>query len=536
MKRSLRYLVSIISGIMLSLPWLGFPGWLLFLAWLPLLLLDGYYVAEKQTEKSVSFWFHAFLAFLVWNILTTWWIVHATAVGAFLAIVANSLLMSAAVWLAHLVRRKSNGIIGYIAWLTFWLTFEFFHFHWDIEWPWLTLGNGFASQVKIVQWYEYTGVLGGSLWILIVNYVLYRLLLAWLNGNKSRQLLTQAVIAVILILVPVILSVVMYNRYEEVSNPRKILIIQPNIDPYSEAFDDGALNDKLTKFLSLAESGLAPDIDYIIGPETVFEQDWDESRLHEYPAFSHLQYLLRVGDNTSLIVGASTYRIFREGEALSGTARHARDGSFAYDRYNTAIFTDPSGEYQVYHKSILVSGVEKMPFRKYLKFLDRFIIDLGGTTGSLGIQPHPTNFKAPNGDLLAPVICYESVFGGYLTRFVRKGAGLIVIITNDGWWKNTPGYRQHFSFARLRAIELRRSIARSANTGISGVINQRGDIGLQTTWWKEEAVVSEVNMNQEMTFYAVYGDFIGRIAMFVSGLLLLFLISVLMRKDKKNPH
>lgn len=536
MKKSVRYLISIVSGIMLSLPWLGFPGWLLFAAWLPLLVLDGYYVSEQKSNKSLAFWFHAFLAFLIWNILTTWWIVHATAVGAMLAIVANSLLMSAAVWLAHLVRRKSHGIMGYIAWVTFWLTFEFFHFHWDIEWPWLTLGNGFANNVKMVQWFEYTGALGGSLWVLLVNLVLYRLLVVWLYDMKPRQVLRQAVAAALLILVPVIVSVIIYYRYEEVSDPRKILIIQPNIDPYSETFDEGALNDKLMKFLALAESGLAPDIDYIIGPETVFEQDWEESRLHDYPALTHMQYLLRGGENTSLIIGASTYKIYREGEQLSSTARHTRDGGFSYDRYNTAIFTDPSGGFQVYHKSILVPGVEKMPFRKYLRFLDRFIIDLGGTTGSLGIQPYPTNFKAPNGDLLAPVICYESVFGGYLTKFVRKGAGLVVIITNDGWWKNTPGYRQHFSFARLRAIELRRSIARSANTGISGVINQRGDIVLQTSWWKEDAVVAEVNMNQGRTFYVVYGDYIGRIAMLISGLMLLYLVSVLMRRDKKNPH
>ena len=536
MKRSLQYLISVITGVMLSLPWLGFPGWLLFVAWVPLLVLDNYYVSERQSEKSISFWFHAFLAFLIWNILTTWWIVHATAVGAMLAIVANSLLMSVAVWLAHLVRRNSQGLMGYLAWLSFWLTFEFFHYHWDIEWPWLTLGNGFANNIRIVQWFEYTGVLGGSVWVLTVNFILYRLMVIWLAGQKSVRVMKTGITAFLFLFIPVIISVTIYNRYEEASDPRKILIVQPNIDPYSETFDDGALNDKLTKFLSLAESGLSPEIDYIIGPETVFEQDWEESRLHEYPAFSHMQYLLRGGENTSLIIGASTYKIFREGEKLSSTARHARDGNFAYDRYNSAIFAEPSGEYQVYHKSILVPGVEKMPFRKYLRFLDRFIIDLGGTTGSLGIQPYPSNFKAPNGDQLAPVICYESVFGGYLTKFVRQGAGLVVIITNDGWWKNTPGYRQHFSFARLRAIELRRSIARSANTGISGVINQRGDIQLRTSWWKEDAVIAEVNMNREKTFYVMYGDYPGRIAMFVSGLLLLYLVSVLMRKVKKNPH
>jgi apolipoprotein N-acyltransferase len=206
--------------------------------------------------------------------------------------------------------------------------------------------------------------------------------------------------------------------------------------------------------------------------------------------------------------------------------------------YNTAIFSDVTGNYQLYHKSILVSGVEKMPFRKYLRFLDHLIIDLGGTSGTLGVQPYPTNFEAENGDLLAPVICYESVFGGYLSSFVKKGAEAIVIITNDGWWKNTPGYKQHFSFARLRAVETRRHIARSANTGISGIINQRGDVVVQSEWWKEATIKDDILMNKRLTFYVIYGDYIGRISMFVSALLMIYLLATLLIKTKKirtNP-
>ncbi len=272
-----------------------------------------------------------------------------------------------------------------------------------------------------------------------------------------------------------------------------------------------------------------------MGPETVFEQNWDEANLLRYPAFQRLQELTRRNGQPSLVIGASTYRVYTEGDKVPPTARHSVDG-LVYDVYNAAICTDASGGYQVYHKSILVPGVEKMPFRKYLKFLDSFIINLGGTSGSLGIQQAPTNFVTPKGDQVATAICYESAFGGYLAEFVRKGAGAIFIITNDGWWKNTPGYRQHFSFARLRAVETRRSIARSANTGISGFISQRGEVMQSSPWWTEAALTETIRFNDKITFYVKNGDYIARVSLFMAVLILLNLVVARLIKGKKNPH
>jgi apolipoprotein N-acyltransferase len=536
MNRSVRILLSLSSGVMLSLPWLGFPGWLLFVSFLPLLALDKFFTDQKDRFGSMAFWSHTFLAFITWNVLTTWWIMHATAVGALLAIVANSFLMSITLWLAHQIRRNSIGSMGYLSWIVLWLTFEFFHFHWDIEWPWLTLGNGFAENVRLVQWYEYTGVLGGSLWILIVNIVIFRILSLYAETRMAGAVKWKLILAGSLILLPAAFSWIIYQSYEETGKPLNVLLVQPNIDPYSEAFDDGAVNDKVAKFIRLTESALAPDVDVIIGPETVFEQQWEEERIETYPAFQAIQQFTDYPGNPAVLIGGSTFRVYSNPEQKTATARVARDGSYAYDVFNTAIYSEGPGKVQIYHKSILVSGVEKMPFRKYLRFLDRLIIDLGGTTGTLGVQATPENFETRQGDKLAPVICYESVFGGYLSEFVRKGAGAIVIITNDGWWKDTPGYRQHFSFARLRAIETRRYVARSANTGISGIIDQRGNILAETEWWKEASLKHEILLNDKITFYAANGDYTGRISMFVSALLILYLIATLMRKDKKNPH
>ena len=171
-----------------------------------------------------------------------------------------------------------------------------------------------------------------------------------------------------------------------------------------------------------------------------------------------------------------------------------------------------------------------MPYHAVFGFLDKFAIDLGGMSGSLGKQDERSVFTSPLTPLqrergtrqlaVAPVICYESIYGEFLSGYIKNGAQLIFIMTNDGWWGDTPGYRQHLSYASLAAIETRRSIARSANTGISCFINQRGDISQQTNWWTPCAIKGTINSNSEMTFYVKHGDYIGRIAAYVAAFLL----------------
>jgi apolipoprotein N-acyltransferase len=99
---------------------------------------------------------------------------------------------------------------------------------------------------------------------------------------------------------------------------------------------------------------------------------------------------------------------------------------------------------------------------------------------------------------------------------------MIFIITNDGWWGNTPGYKQHLLYGRLRAIETRKWIARSANTGISCFINERGDFSQCTKWWTPAVISEKIGSNKEKTFYVMYGDIIGRFSLYASLFIFVF--------------
>jgi apolipoprotein N-acyltransferase len=159
-------------------------------------------------------------------------------------------------------------------------------------------------------------------------------------------------------------------------------------------------------------------------------------------------------------------------------------------------------------------------------------IDLGGVVGSLGKQDTATVFaQQPTRARTAPIICYESIYGSWVGQFAQSGAQFISIITNDAWWGNTPGHVQHYYYAKLRAIEQRQWVARSANTGISGFINNRGDdVGTRTQYAVPAALKQKVGLSTGTTAYASLGDALGYAA--VAATLLLLVLSRIMGSNK----
>ncbi len=142
----------------------------------------------------------------------------------------------------------------------------------------------------------------------------------------------------------------------------------------------------------------------------------------------------------------------------------------------------------------------------------------------MGHQKERSIFSHSGFDLkIAPIICYESVFGKYVTEYVKKGANLLFIITNDGWWKNTNGYEQHLSFAFVRAIETRRPVARSGNTGISAFIDLKGKVISKSEWWTEATLKGSLIPETRITLYVKYGDWLLKCGI-LSAIIVLIII------------
>lgn len=513
--------LSTLSGVLLAL---GFPDipltFLMFIGFVPLLLVEKEISEQKEETNKWEVFKFSYHTFVVWNILTTYWVANTAFVAAIVAIWLNAFFMTIPFVLFHHTKKRMPKV-AYWGFVAYWIAFEYVHLNWEISWTWLTLGNAFATFPTWVQWYEWTGVFGGTLWILLANLMFFRLIEHY-ESYQKQGLFRPALRFGALVIIPIIVSLVMYYNYEEQGTAAEVVVIQPNYEPHYEKFTVSQ-GEQIRQFLRLSQSQINQNTDYLVFPETSFRSintsKWESNR-----PINELKQFLTSYPNLKLVTGISAYREFEEGEEHTEAVREhkKKDGSVLYwEALNAAIqLEDDSSDYQLYVKSKLVPGAEFLPYQSLFFFLEPLVESLDGSMAGHGTRKERTILKSDKGNI-APQICYESVYGEYSTEYIRKGANAIFIMTNDGWWDKTAGHRQHLLFASLRAIETRRSIARSANTGISAFINQRGDISQATQYGEEAAIKGTILMNDKKTLYVRWGDFIARIGLFTAIILFL---------------
>lgn len=500
--------------------WLAWPPVpyttpLLLIALVPLLIAIDRIARSETLKKGKKVFLAAGLTFLLWNTASIYWVYNAISavnnpIVAFLISMIpyglGALLMTFAFWLYYRLGRVASKRLAYIGLVAFYIAMEYLHQTWDLAFPWMTLGNGLAGMHQLAQWYEYTGVYGGSLWILVSNILAFEAYKAWNSKLTGYPRIRPALFWALLIILPSALSLTKYVQYKEKPVPVNVVVVQPNIDPYQK-FESLPARDQLQILTHLSDSVAQPNTEYFIWPETAIPNYADEDRIRENPEFLMAQQFLFKYKNASLITGVETRK--RNGDQVIG--------------FNAAMQLENSSNVQFYHKSKLVPGVEKMPFPAALSILGPLFDGFGGTVGGYKGQDNPGVFYSYSGIGAAPVICYESLWGDWIGEAVKNGAQFIAIITNDGWWGNTSGKDQHFLYASLRAIETRRYVVRSANTGISGFINQKGDVIKESRWWTRTAIKADINLNDELTFYTRSGDLIAKLSC-ISALILALLI------------
>jgi apolipoprotein N-acyltransferase len=540
----------VLSSILLSIPWLvPHCGWLALIALVPLLSAER--VAEQNNVKR--FWMWHYSCFVIWNALTTFWVGNATVGGGIFAVLANSLQMSVVFGLFRLSKKKFRGVLPYLFLMFAWIAWErWYMVSAEISWPWLVFGNAFAKSIKTIQWYEFTGTLGGSLWVWVANLSLFGLMVSILEGGWfrwNRFAKWSSVIGTVIVLVfPFAASAHLWHHFEEESEGKvNVLIAQPNFDPYQkfESMSQQQQNNILlaqldsalaampapTKEEAVTEKASALNLweGLLIAPET-FTGDIFLNDVQSSATWQSFQEFLQKYPNADFLFGASTYEFFHQRSAPSILAREY--GLGWVENHNSAFVTDHTGRYDLFHKSKLVVGTELTPYPKIFVPIDN---KLGGLMGRVIGQKEiaAMNYVAADSTVIpfGCAICYESVYPEYCTGYVLKGAKFMTIITNDAWWGDTPGYKQHANYASLRAIELRRDIARCGNTGISGIINQRGEYLSTSNWWQRETLSGQVNTASRKTFFVRHGDLIGRISTFAFLLLFSYLIvSLLIRR------
>ena len=507
------------------------PALLFWLAWEPMpftplvfiAFVPFFYLAEwgRSTSKGKNFGV-LFLALMLWNISTTWWVWFASDVGAIAMLILNSLLMYLPFGIIRWLQRK-KGFEWDAKWLfvAIWLLYEYGHHRWDLSWPWLTLGNAFSGMPWYVQWYEITGTLGGTALILSVNVLVYQALMNDQWKNKRSWIMrfrlpigVVSVFGILSVLLGQLASDFVYQKKSKLKQPYRVVAIQPNYDPYDEKF----VLDPMQMVRDMAKtSDSAGPTDCILWPETSLVGNIDVGSPAQDMQVSYLMHHWlkngpadnAAGDSSlnhsratkppSMLIGSNMihwYSWMGKGKP-DMAARQSSNPEYWYTLHNSALWIQPelliypigstlvSGDIQFYHKSKLVPGTEQLPFVTVLPFLERLAISLdeNSASGTLGKNATAKALGVSNSKV-APIICYESIYGDYVSEYVKDGASWLAVITNDAWWNNTPGHKQHFSYAKLRAIEQRKWVVRSANTGISGFIDPLGNTTMRSGWYQ----------------------------------------------------
>ena len=517
----------VLFAVLMSVPYIvPHTGWMALFGIVPLLCMER--IASILEKKRI--WIYHYSAFVLWNAITTFWVCNATIGGGLFAIFANALQMSVVFGLFRLSKRKFKGALPYIFLMVTWIAWERFYFDAEISWPWLVLGNSFARTTWAVQWYEITGSLGGSLWIWVSNLGIFGMLVSlsdgsWLRWNAKARCAAITGLAAVLS-VPFIISPIIGKKYDDAMDADQtldVLIVQPNIDPYNkfqamtQDQQNAIVESQITKSLSYRKNDSLSSPLLILAPET-FTNDIIVGQYDRSRTWRRFTRMLQDYPGVSMLFGASAYDYIASDNAPSHTARNVREGLWV-ESHNSALMIDGNADTEIFHKSKLVVAVEHTPYPAIFCKIDDL---LGGVMGRCVGQDEISLLHA--GEIpVGCAVCYESVYGEYYTDYVRKGAQAMTIITNDAWWGDTPGYRQHLSYASLRAIETRRAIARCANTGISAIISPSGEITQPTPWWEQAVISGSLPLRNDITFYVAHGDITGRVCSFVFILLLLAL-------------
>ena len=373
MKNISKISLALLSGLLIAASWPtnGFTP-LIFIAFVPLIFLqdnsqqstvNGQQSTVNSQQSTVNkrdniFWL-SFLTFLVWNSLTTWWVWNSTPAGSIAMILLNSTFMATTFWLYHITRKKIfHNKKGFFLLILFFLAFENLHLTWQLNWPWLNIGNVFSHNHTWVQWYEFTGIAGGTIWVLLANILAYKCLRSTVNGqwstvNGQRSIVKSLIYFLAVVLIPIIASKIMYHSYEEKGEAVEVVVAQPNIDPWNEEFRLSAA-EILNRNFSVAEPLITENTRFVISPESsIHENIWLE-RINYYRSIRESRLFSR-NNNVTYVVGASTLGMAYDKNDFA--ARKFYDADEYYYSYNTALSINDTSNIQIHQKSKLTPGV-----------------------------------------------------------------------------------------------------------------------------------------------------------------------------------
>ncbi len=505
-----RYAASVLSGLLLGLSFPSYPFIRLeLLAWIALVPL---LTSLRKVERAGEFFRRVYLSMFLYCLITLWWVSLATLPGGILTIFAQAFFLTVPLLAFYAVKKMAGYRFALFSLPFLWVAWEWAYIQQDLSLGWLTLGNSQANLNFMIQYADITGVWGISFWLLWFNVLVVMAL-----SSSNKDFIRFALLMVLMVLLPLLYSTLLFYRERAMIVPPdqlRVTLVQPNIDPHDKWVPQNIM-ERYYWVSGKAVRENRPDL--VIWPETAILFS-----ILEPPFADDLQFL-----RISLREWHSAL--------LTGYIDVKHKEKQPYEIYNASMLLEPGNEKpQIYRKMHLVPFAERVPYIEYFPWLGYATFSLSGIIGwERGDDTTVMTLSTSRGKvIIANVICYESIFPGYVTEFVRKGARLLTLVTNDGWYATSYGPYQHLAIGRLRCIENRRAMARCANTGLTVVLDKFGRTIAEIPWWEEKTLTAEVPLESSLTFYTRYPDLLPKVALALS--LLLFIVAFLKKSLNKQ--
>lgn len=495
------------SGLLLILSFPKFGSGIL--AWVSLIPLF-FALTDVTPRKGFKI---GFLAGLVAYIGILYWIAVVVVQYGYLPIyvgISVLLLLAAylslytAIFSAGIVFLRGKGIPLCLSAPIIWTILEYFRSHLLSGFPWENLAYSQYLHPNIIQIADVTGLYGVSFVLVLTNAVLFDLL--------QRRLSRRSLYAEVLALAVILMTIYGYGhiRYKNIgsllesASEMKVSLIQGNIDQNIK-WDAQYQTQTIDIYRSLSLEAVLPEGGLIVWPETAA------------PFYFQRQDMMH----------ASVVDIAKKTKSalLFGSPSYVQEGGNTYYK-NSAFLLGEDGKVKgQYDKVHLVPYGEYVPFRRYFPFIGKLVTGVGDFRQGQGFYP-----LEMDGHRLGVLICYEGIFPEAARDYKLKGADFLVNITNDAWFGKTSAPYQHLSMTVFRAVENRLSLVRAANTGISAIIDPRGNIITQTGLFERTALKGTIKIVGVKSYYAAYGD------VFVYGCIAILIVLSLSKKKRRTKH
>jgi apolipoprotein N-acyltransferase len=513
-----RFTLAAASGLLLTA---SFPdlelSWLVWVALVPLLAA----LRNTGVKQSIMLGFVMgvahYMTLLYWLAYTmrTYGYLPWLLCGTVLILFSIYLSLFVALFSAAIARLRMNPLTGLVIIPSLWVGLEFIRSFAFTGFPWGTVGHSQYATLHMIQIADTLGAYGVSFLIMLVNAAVFFGYLCfrkydWKGHGISRRFVVLSLAASLLLVgfngLYGSWKLAVVDRALESAPAKRVTVVQGNISQ-TEKWDPAFQVSTVETYLRLSRTGQDAKPDLIVWPETALPFYFE----------NNVPLTLRVRKGMADI----------EAQFVVGSPSFARRIN-RIDYYNSAYLLGPDGSTQgKYNKSHLVPFGEYVPFKKWLPFLGKIVAHVGDfDRGNIG------DTVAWGKDKLGILICYELIFPYISRAMVKNGATVLINITNDAWYGRSSAPYQHFSFAVFRAVENRRAMIRSANTGISGFVDPAGRILAATPLFEEAAATRNVPLLSGLTFYTRYGDVFASACL--TAAMLLFGIQEVRRRWKKE--